>query len=227
MLQQLFNDIITRKIVSLSDCTFEIDGCTCYYVFYDIGNKIELNIKLDYFYKNEFEKTILTSYNCAKKIQDFELMIDIMKKRVQNGTIVKNTLKDKKEYEKNIGYCELLSIKLDKCYICYEYVLNKEHLKCGHLIHTKCAEQYFKIKKHFKCGVCREDYGEHMYFYEPNLIRTNYESDDETEEAYEPEEPEEPEEGENSETEDDTEDDYDGDREESGYYNSYNSSVDV
>lgn len=82
-----------------------------------------------------------------------------MKHLVSNGVVVGNKLKHKQDYKKKIDYCKLLTIGLDKCWICLEETLNGGHLGCGHFIHTRCAEQYFNMNNRFKCGICRKDYG--------------------------------------------------------------------
>jgi len=114
-----------------------------------------------------------------------------MKTTVSTGVIVGNTLTNRKVYEKKIKYCNLLGIELDKCWICFEDTSNREHLRCGHFIHTKCAEKYYTINGHFKCGICRENYGTKMIFFD-NDSETEYEleTDNEYESEYEPDEPE-------------------------------------
>ena len=164
MLETLYNNVIRRGLITLDDCEFKIDGCTCYYVFVNVGHGIKVLVQLKYFYDKKFHNMTIYNSICRKNIGSFGRMIEIVKEKVNNSCVVGSSLKDKQEYSDDIGYCSLLSIKLDKCWLCFEDVLNKEHLKCGHLIHTKCAEQVFRMTGHFKCGICRENYGTEMYF---------------------------------------------------------------
>lgn len=161
---ELYNDIIDNGRVVLLDCEFELDGCIVFYMFSNLTNYINVSLKLKHFYDVDDNYPTIYSLKCEKNINKFAKIIGNMKKMVEGGVVVKNELRLKKEYEKKINYCKLLNITLDKCWVCYEDILNHEHLKCGHRIHTKCAEQYFKINGSFKCGICRETYGEQMYF---------------------------------------------------------------
>jgi hypothetical protein len=202
-MEVLYSDIIEKQILSLEDCEFKLDDCSCYFIFFNLSNGISAEIRLKKFFNWDYSNVTIYSISCKKNIDSFKRMLDEIKNIGKNGIVVCDTIKDKDEYKKSISHCNVLSIKLDNCWICYDECLNKEHLKCGHLIHTKCAEKYYDMnKKHFKCGICREEYKSGMFFYDhPEQYPEEY-TEEYPEEYYETETEEEgEEEGEDTEGE--------------------------
>ena len=170
MLKNLYTDITFHSRcckLDLIDCMFKIDDCECFYRFFSDRNLIYGEISLKHFTSSLCDNQTLSYFVCKKDLYEFENMIERMKIISKNSVIVGNKLRSKKYYEKSKKYCELFDIELDKCWICYEEALNVEHLKCGHVIHTKCAEKYFKINNHFKCGICKEK-NDDMFFDGPD-----------------------------------------------------------
>ena len=179
MLKNLYTDItFCSKCckLNLNDCIFKIDDCECFYRFFSDRNNIYGEITLKHFTNSLCDNQTISYFVCKKELCKFENMIDRMKVISKNSVIVGHKLRTKKYYEKSKKYCELFDIELDKCWICCEEALNVEHLKCGHIIHTKCAEKYFTMNSHFKCGICKEKNDE-MFFHKPNY-ETIYEIED-------------------------------------------------
>lgn len=179
-LRELYEDVLTNGKVVLLDCEFKLDDCSVFYSFINFKHEITICLKLKNFYNNPD----IYKLSCNKNIDSFRQLIKQMKTIVSTGVIVGNALTNRKVYEKKIKYCNLLGIELEKCWICFEDTSNREHLRCGHFIHTKCAEKYYTINGHFKCGICRENYGTKMIFFD-NDSETEYEL--ETDNEYESE----------------------------------------
>jgi hypothetical protein len=169
-IQLLYDYLITEidseeKIYSFIDIPFSIGDCEIYCEFYIFNSFhlkfIDIKVRLLHFLNNDHEHIVIENYFC--NINDFNNFKKIMKNlnskiESKDWIIYDQKIISIKNYEIKIKCAKFFkNINIDKCWICLDYCLPNDHLKCKHLIHLKCAENFFKKNNYsFTCGICKK-----------------------------------------------------------------------